>query len=811
MISNFSLRLFIAFFIVLIIPTKSLSQPLTLKDGESAYQSGNYSEAINIWQKLTEQELNPEELAVVYSNIASVYWQLGQAGKAVQAWNQSAKIYRKHLKKNSSFPELLAATIIDLATAYNDLGQPIFSQPLLSEALDLTNKKQLTYLKPFAYFALANSYIIEGNYSEAISAYSSSLKYIKQFPHEEYEKASLAISTYKSLSRAYSQQAIIAQQQALSAEQLGLSTFPKLRQEAQEYQKNALDSAETAVALVENKNPSIIQAKALLQLAKLSRDNAEQLEQAKNILFELYNSPAKVYALLDLAQQLNRNSLTILMEAVKSAEELANNRVSSFAYGALGHYYEVQQQYEEAESWTQKALVAAETAIAPDSSYRWQWQMGRISTKTGNTEVALFFYRSAITSLQAIRSDLVQASRSRTFNFQEKIEPVYRELLQLLLSENVAEDEDKIDDILKVRDLLQLSELENFFQDDCLLLDTTLDVLETLQETNSVIVNSIILEQQTYVIWQFPNGKKAIHSVNITQNKLKELVKQWRFDLKNQRNYNFFPLAKKLYGLFFNSDIESELAKINPSNLIFINDGILRNIPMAALHDGQQFLVQKYALSTSLGLKLQLKESLSINKNVLAFGLSSKTDNFSALPHVKDELKQIELIITKNKQFFNEKFTLDNFSKQTTNINFSVVHLATHARFSGYLQDSFIQAYDREISLPQLETALSQHNINFPNNTLELMVLSACQTAIDETRATLGLSGVALRSGVNNVIGSLWSISDRKTVSLISEFYRHWITLNSSKAESLRQAQLTVINRFGTHPANWAAMILISN
>ena len=806
------LYLFIIF-LPLTLPKKSWSQPrnslnISLEQAESAYQSGNYSEAISILQQLTEQELNPEQLAAVYSNIASIYWQLGQSGKAVRAWNQSVSIYRKHLPKEKS--ELFAATIIDLATAYNDLGQPIFSIPLLNEAITLAEEQGLNQIKPFAYFALGGAYSNQGNYSDAISAYSTSLEYNKKSVKNQ-NLDSLLISTYGNLSRAYSQQAILTQQQARSAEQLGLNTAEQLQQKAEQYQNMALDLAKNAVILVENHSPSLVKAQALLQLAKLSPDKTNSLKQAQNILLKLPNSNAKVYALLDLAAQLSHDSLPILLEAVKSAEELDNNRISSFAYGALGYYYEAQQQYREAESWTQKALVAAEAAQAPDSSYRWHWQMGRILTKTGKTEAALFFYRSAITALQAIRSDLVQASRSRTFNFQEKIEPVYRELLQLLLSENVVEDDKRIDDILTVRDLLQLSELENFFQDDCLLLDTTLDTLKTLQQTNSVIVNSIVLEQNTYFIWQFPNGKKAVNAINIPQAQLARLIQEWRFNLVTLEHGNYLPLSQELYRLFFNSDLESELAKINPSNLIFINDGLLRNVPMAALHDGQQFLVQKYALSTSLGLNLQLKESTSVKRKVLAFGLSSKTDNFPPLPYVKDELKQIKLITNKNKQFFNEKFTANNFLEQTNYTKFRVIHLATHGWFSGYAENSFLQAYESEISLSKLEDALIQRNLTFPNNPLELMVLSACDTATDETRATLGMSGIALRAGVNSVLGSLWSIRDLETVSLISEFYRHWTQLNFSKAESLRQAQLSLINNGSDHPAIWSAMILMTN
>ena len=800
------LKLFIIF-LFLIIPTKVLSQSVNLESAESAYISGNYSQALTIWKKLTEQELEPEELAQVYSNIGSVYWEVGEPGKAVPAWEKSVSLYRKHLKKNSNIANLFVANLIDLATAYNDLGQPIFSKSLLFEAIEVADKYLLNHLLPFIYFTKGNSYVAEGNYSEAIGSYSMVLQYIQQFPHQSYEKDNLEFLTHDNLSRAYAQQAILTKQQALASEEFDQDLTEILGKKVEDYKILALKSALTALRLVENQPSSLFKAEALLQLEKLSTQNpnSHSLQQAQDILLTLPASWNKVYRLLNLAELMPQDSLPILMAAVESAEQINNPRVASFAYGAVGNYYEKLQQYSEAAFWTQKAQQAASSAQAHDSLYKWHWQMGRILTQTQNPGDATSFYQSAIASLQIIRPNLFDSSK---FDFEEDIEPIYRELLQLLLSQDTGEE--NIIEILQIRDLLQLSELENFFQDDCLSLNNNLDIPETLKATNSVIITSIILENQTYLVWQFPSGKSQITSLKITKTELEKLVKQWRFNLENLANDNYLPISQKLYRLFFNSDSETELATINPSNLVFINDGILRNVPMSALHDGTQFLIEKYPVSVSLGLSLQLKEP-DIDKEILAFGIASKIEKFPPLPHVKQEFQEIELVASKNKQFLDQDFTIDNFLDQTSYTNFPIIHLATHAWFSGDLENSFLQAFERKISLPEFELALTEHNINFPNNRFDLLVLSACATAIGNDRATLGLSGVALRSGVNNVLGSLWAVNDREIVPLLSEFYRQWIDNNSSKAESLRQAQLNFINRFDNHPAIWSPMILMIN
>lgn len=173
-------------------------------------------------------------------------------------------------------------------------------------------------------------------------------------------------------------------------------------------------------------------------------------------------------------------------------------------------------------------------------------------------------------------------------------------------------------------------------------------------------------------------------------------------------------------------------------------------------------------------------------------------------------MNQIDLVVN-SKQFLNELFTADNFYEQTSYTGFSVIHLATHGWFSGSIDTSFLQAYRSQIYLPELEDALIQHNLNFSYNPIQLLILSACDTALGNTRATLGMSGIALRAGVNNVLASLWLLQDRQVVSLISEFYRHWITENDSLAESLQQAQISFINNRNSHPAFWSTIILMTN
>ncbi len=772
-----------------------------------AYAAGDYQEAISIWLKIVKQkEEKSARLATVYSNLASVYRHQGKSGAAVRYWQKSSQIYREIDR-----PSKLAATLTDTARAYNDLGQPRFSIPLLTEAIFIAKQEDLGLVQNVAYLALGNAYIIQKKYNLAIDAYKKSLENVVQTNKD------LPTVVWNNLSKAYQQKALITRSKAIAAAAEGELSASKLWQQVKSDRTLAWQAAQKAVRIDEN-SQSLAQAEALIQMAKLDRDSSTEsfnivndLQKAEAILSALPDSYHKVYALIDLGK-LNNDSIAksrvIFNSAVKIAQEINNPRVISFAAGAMGKHYESQQQYQQALYWTEKAQFAAQQAQVPDSLYQWDWQAARIYHATGKTELAIKAYERAIASLQSIRSSIAQTKGNSLLSFQSDIEPVYRSLIQLLLSNNSSQD--NLQKALQTKDLLLLSELENFFEDDCFELEvyTEADRLSYLNKTNTVVVNTIILNDKIYLIWQFPNGKFKKYAVNIAQEKLEKLVTQWRFDLENRENDNYLSLSQQFYKLLFSSTIKSDLELIKPKNLIFVNDGILRNVPMAALHDGQKFLIEDYAVVNSLGLNIRSKQPNSTLEKALVFGLSAGTDQFPPIPYVKQEIKILSKLVDE-KQFLNEKFDSNSFRQQIESSKSSLVHIATHGRFGGTTENSFLQAFQSQISLKELEETLNIHNTNFPNDPIQLLVLSACETAASNPRTTLGMSGVAVRAGVSNVLGSLWSVNDQQIVSLIDGFYSYWIRDGLSKSKALRQAQLDLIKSSNYHPSTWSSMILI--
>ena len=812
------LGIFVAFsiFVSLLIPRGIIAEEVPsklnvlLSRANKAYISGDYQEAISIWLKIvTKRESESNQLATVYSNLASVYWQTGKPGKAVRYWQKSLEIYRK-IGTNKSH-EKIAATLTDTASAYNDLGQPRFSISLLNEAISIVEDKKLVKVKSMAYLTLGNAYTIQGNYSSAINAYQNSLKSIEQTDNE------LPIVVWNNLSKAYQQQALKTKEKAIAAETEEDISAGELWRQVKSDRALAWQAAKKATEIRED-SKSIAQVEALLQMAKLAKNNSQKssdaidsLLKAEVILSALPDSHHKVYALIELSElteDYDSRSKSVLDVAVEIAQKINNPRVASFALGAMGEHYESQQQYDKALSWTKQAQFAAQQAQAKDSLYQWDWQAAKIYNAVGETEAAIEAYERAIASLQTIRTNTTQSQGNPLFAFQSDIEPIYRGYIELLLSNNP--DDSALKQALQTKDLLLLNELENFFKDDCFELETftEADRFAYLQKTNTAVISTIILDNKTYVIWQLPNGKFRKYAVNISQNQLNNLITQWRFDLENKENDNYITLSQQLYKLLLPPKIESDLKTLRIENLVFVNDGILRNVPMAALHDGKKFLVENYAITNSLGLNIRAKDSNPKIEKATAFGLTIGINQFPPLPYVEQEIKQLAEMV-EEEEFLNDEFTKSNFKKQIESTKSSLIHVATHGRFSGNLENSFLQAYQSQINLPELESILSEHNLNFPNNPIELMVLSACDTAAGDPRAILGMSGVAVRAGVNNVLGSLWSVNDRQIVSLINGFYNNWIRDGLSQSEALRQAQLDLIDSPDYHPSNWSSMILL--
>ncbi len=362
---------------------------------------------------------------------------------------------------------------------------------------------------------------------------------------------------------------------------------------------------------------------------------------------------------------------------------------------------------------------------------------------------------------------------------------------------------------------LQIAELDNYFQDACLTFKK--QNIEQIDPTAAVIY-TIILPEHLEVILALPGGKLSHYNNLVSQVELEQTVEQLRRYIKEpDRLRDVQLLTNKIYGWLIEPFRQDLAEQQQIQTLVFVLDGVLQNIPMAVLYDGENYLLEKYAIALTPGLRLINPEKESINHIALGGGVSQTRQiqdrQFTPLENVQTELSSMQSLV-KGKTLLNDQFTQGNLVSQLNENPFSIVHLATHGQFSSDPNNTFILLWDRLMNIKDFSNILHNRN-QARSRPIDLLVLSACETATGDKRATLGLAGMAVRTGARSTLATLWQVNDESTSTLMSKFYRYIENnKNYNKAEALRLAQLELWQnqeRDWQIPAFWAAYVLIGN
>jgi len=543
--------------------------------------------------------------------------------------------------------------------------------------------------------------------------------------------------------------------------------------------------------------------------------NLSQLSSSRYAIYAQVNWAESLIELLDNSAGYSPESITsediaqLLAKTITQAKALNDIRAESLALGTLGKLYKINQQWLESERLIQKALLFSQTINARDISYQWQWQLTQLYQQTGDLNAAITANQDAFELLQSIRGDLVAMNPDVQFSFQEQIEPIYRNLVRLLLERP---SPDNLNRARNVIESLQLAELENYFRTSCL--DAKSEQIDTVIEdsdTQTAVIYPIILPDRIAVILSLPGQPLETYSTALPQAEIEETVNQLRQSMNiAYSNRKRLTISQTIYNWLIRP-VETQFNQQDIKTLVFVLDGVLRNVPMAALHDGQQYLIEKYSIALTPGLQLLEPRSLTqLQLRSLTGGLSEPRLGFSALPAVEDEIEQVSTNIPSN-VLLNQAFTSTALENKINTVPVSVVHLATHGQFSSNLEDTFILTWDKRFNANTLSQLLKGKNQdNSPP--IELLVLSACQTANGDQRAALGLAGLAVRSGTRSTIGTLWSVKDKSTAQAMIQLYNNLTQPDTNRAEALRQAQLFLLqqNQY-QHPYYWAPFILVGN
>lgn len=557
----------------------------------------------------------------------------------------------------------------------------------------------------------------------------------------------------------------------------------------------------------------------------------EQINYAQSLaeLIQPENSQQKQNSQLPSFDEIDKT----LAEAATQAKNLGDKQAEAYALGNRGALYEQRGSKEDlsqAEKFTRQALNVVSSLESPYISYQYFWQLGRIRKAQGDVPDAIAAYTKAYNALQSLRSDLVAVNPEVQFSFRSSVEPVYRQLVELELeyaqslkaNNKEQESQKRLTQARNVLESLQLAELNNFFREACV--ETNSKPIDQL-DTNAAVVYPIILSNQQQsdanverleVILSLPKQPPRLYSTTLKKQELEETVEQIQAFLKSPEPNleQSLPYYQKVYDWLIRP-LQQDLENSKIKTLVFVLDEKLRNIPMSVLHDGKQYLLQKYAIALTPGLQLINPKPLTeINIKAITAGISEPREGFEGLPQVKQELKQIEDLGVATKSLLNDKFTTKEVQNQILNSDVSIIHLATHAQFSSIADDTFILFWDQRMNVKQLGNLLRNNTLT-SRRPIELLVLSACETAIGDQRATLGLAGVAVRSGARSTMATLWSVQDDSTAKFMGHLYSQLERAKKTKinkAQALQQAQLALLNdQQYSNPHYWAPFVVVGN
>ena len=280
----------------------------------------------------------------------------------------------------------------------------------------------------------------------------------------------------------------------------------------------------------------------------------------------------------------------------------------------------------------------------------------------------------------------------------------------------------------------------------------------------------------------------------ITREQVEAVSREFRQQITSQFStaQRYLKPAQQLYDWMLRP-IAADLTEQHVESLGFVMDTGLRTLPIAALHDGDQYLVENYSLGLLPTFSLTEFQSTSVERvdfetaQVLAMGASKFTDQ-PDLPAVDAEMAMIANQQWAGDSFLNEEFVLKNLRGQLEKKDYGIVHLATHASFeSGDLNNSYIQMWDEKLSLSDVkELGLERSNVG-------MIVLSACNTALGDRASEYGFAGFAVTSGSQSALASLWPVNDEGTLGFMSQFYGA-LKQAPVRAEALRRAQRSLID-----------------
>ncbi|MBE9128964.1 MULTISPECIES: CHAT domain-containing protein [unclassified Coleofasciculus] len=796
--------------------------------GAIYYQQGNYNQALEFYQQALaiRQELGDRiGEGRTLNNLGLLYENQGQYSKALEFYKQALAIFQI-LKKCREEGSILN----NLGGVYTQLGQyeqalSYYQQALviLREINDYRGEGATLHNIGFTYSQLEK-------YSQALDFYQQALATRQRIAH----KAGAAVTLnnqgfiYNKLGK-YSQ--------ALQSLEQALALFQKIGDRAGE--GNAFDSIGTVYKNLNNYDKSLeFYQQSLAIHREISARPAERTTLSNiGALLEKQNQPELAIVFykesINITEAIRQDLNTLTLEEQKTYTETVADTYRRLADLLLsqGRILEAQQVLELLKVQELRDFTRDTRAGGKETS----------DITTNPTEAEILQIHG---TLIALGQKIEQCQQTQCEQKSQLLDQ--REVIAKEFEDTVRSLEQETRSRLAT---------DKTFLDPTILGGNAEEIVSA--QPGTILIYPLVLEDKLWILWAASGGiTKSIEVPEVGMRQLSETVVKFRQLLQNPKSdiTELKATGKQLYDWLIPESLQKELKENPIQNLIFSLDHVTRYIPMGAVFDGENYLVENYNISTIISANLtQMGDRLppgTENNPVLALGLSDAVAGFNPLPNVPAELDAIvrqsssdPIGIYPGLEFLNKAF--DYKALRDNLAGHLILHIATHGQFvPGSAYESYLLLGNGEkLPIPDIQTLRDLGKIH-------LVVLSACETALGDTgqdgTEIAGLSSYFINGGVQAVMASLWRVDDESTRLLMEQFYnnlsKNTIKSPVTKAQALRQAQLSLMKserititnntdsratvevkpRLGSqsatttksdfsHPYYWAPFILIGN
>lgn len=784
--------------------------------------SGNSSQSISLAQE-----------AKTLTTQGHQHLHQGHPAQALKAWEQATRLYRQ-----LNQPESIKGSLVNESLAHQALGQNHLACTNLANALELSSQicpnptqgpasansatlsKEISTIPPAKLNAIALQNLgdvlrLSGNVEQARQAQVAALSMADDASRDRI-RLSLA-NTHRDLYTQSREQYLffgdpLSKKQALASAQSNadkaINLYEQVGQTGGEAGLKAqLNQLSLLIAIRESELPSL----------QINTNSIASLAQNLSTVDYSFNSPIdSVYAQLNLSESLLKldpklpilgqgalaRAESIAQSALAKAQNTTDDRARSYAFGTLAKVHQKQGNSRQAITEFKRGLQIAQSTSAWDIAYQWQELLGLLYQTSGNRAQSIGYFEAAVNSLDQVRGSILAVNPDFQFSFREQVAPIYKEYMRLLMDNG----NPNLEKVIQTNERLQIAQLENFLQ--CGKLDL-ISLNEVTTAPSATIIHLIDLGNKVELIVHTASGE--YHRYTPDAKKLTAALNNLFVNLQTESlpasNKDLIQgYSKAVYNLIV-APIKNNGWIPQSGTLVFVLDESLQALPPGILYDGEHYLVETYDVAITPTAQLRPpkplgKEQFSSLIGALSERAPSYPEGITALPEVTAEVEDIKQTMRSTETLLNQEFTASGLQQAHSH---PIVHVATHAQFSSDRDQTLILAWDKPIKLQQFNQILkNQENI-------ELLVLSACQTAKGDKRSVLGLAGIAAQAGARSTLASLWLVDSAATTKLMGAFYQN-LKQGKSKSAALREAQLSLLaTPEYNHPYYWSGFVLLGS